>query len=80
MSTEDAVVIDTPEGIKAFALLQAYHRLRLEIRSGLVFKTSTLAAIKSQFPEVTARTKAKALVQYEEVLKREIPGWTPKSS
>lgn len=39
-------VVDTPSGLKMFGLLQARHRLHLEIGSGMSFRQSTVAALQ----------------------------------
>ena len=55
-SDENGTMLDTPEDIQMFAYLQAAYRLSLEIRTGLKFRQSTLAAVQ-RAGITTKRTK-----------------------
>jgi hypothetical protein len=78
---QPAIVLDTPEQIQMFALLQAAYRLALEINSPLKFRQSTLAAL--QHAGITSkRTKKGALEDLVLKIKKEHndPNWEPKDS
>lgn len=58
--TDSGFVIDTPDGLAYFALLQCIHRLKLETETGLGFRTSTLAAANRAYG-LKIRTKKEML-------------------
>lgn len=60
-------MIDTPEGIEAFRLLQMRGRLQLEVK-GLRFRINTAQAIRREFGLKT-RSKKKLLEEYEAILR-----------
>lgn len=69
-------VIDTPEGLHAFALLQTIHRLALEINTGLKFRQSTLAAVQ-RAGYTAKKTKKGALQDMVEAMQEFDPDWNP---
>jgi len=67
MSSDDMIIIDTPDGIEAFRLLAIRGRLKLEL-SGLRFKGgSTFAYVKREFGFKGNNTSV--FEQYEQHLK-----------
>jgi hypothetical protein len=55
------IMLDTPAQINMFGLLQARGRLHMEIKTGMKFRQSTLAALQRN-GLTTARSKWAALV------------------
>lgn len=74
-----SVVIDTPEGIQMFALLQVTHRLALEINTGLKFRQSSLAAVQ-RAGYTSKRTKKSALKDMVTLLQEMRPDYVPRDS
>lgn len=59
-------MIDTPEGIEAFAKLQTYYALKLEVRTGMRFSSrgSVAQLIRDRYG-YTQRRKADLLYAFE---------------
>lgn len=72
-------VIDTPEGIQMFALLQVTHRLALEINTGLKFRQSSLAAVQ-RAGYTTKRTKKGALQDMVTLIQSMRADWEPSDT
>ena len=73
----DAIVIDTPEGIAHYRMAAIISALRFEVKTGMqMSRLSALAAARSY--GITARTKKAALAQlealYEETYGRRFGG------
>jgi hypothetical protein len=66
--SDQAVIIDTPEGIELYRLLVMRSRLRFEIQTGLRFRVSTLKGVNKHL-KCKCRTKAQALEVLEEHIK-----------
>lgn len=64
---DGTIILDTPGEIQMFALLQARHRLKLEMK-GLKFRDSTIAAINRQFG-TGLRTRKQALAFINKTIK-----------
>lgn len=67
------IMIDTPDGIEHFKMAQCIARLRIETKTGLKFRQSTLKAVKSYYG-CPYQTKAKALAWLEDLYERTY-GW-----
>jgi hypothetical protein len=66
MMTDEPVMLDTPEQIQMFALLQCRGRLQLELK-GLRFKQSTIQAINRAYGQ-NLRTRKAALEFIEKTI------------
>ena len=75
----DGTMLDRPEQIQMFALLQAAYRLSLEIRTGLKFRQSTLAAVQ-RAGITTKKTKKGALVDLIAVIQKANPNYVVSST
>lgn len=75
----ETVVLDTPEQINMFAILQATHRLALEINTGLKFRQSTLSALQHA-GYTNKRTKKGALRDMVNVIKEMRPDYEPSGT
>jgi hypothetical protein len=64
--TDEPVMLDTPEQIHMFGLLQARGRLKLELK-GIRFKQSTIAAINRAYGQ-NLRTRKQALAFLEKTI------------
>jgi hypothetical protein len=64
MSTDKPIVVDTPEGIRAFHMLQVIGALSLEVNTGMKFSNrgSVMAVAQRQYGCVK-RTKAGVLAE-----------------
>lgn len=71
---ENGTMLDRPEQIQMFALLQAAHRLSLEIKTGMKFRQSTLAAVQ-RAGITTKKTKKGALVDLIAVIQETNPNY-----
>lgn len=64
-------MITTPEGMKAFHLLQMYYALKIQATTGLRHSQgSVINLVKSEFPEIEGRTAKTVLREYGEILKK----------
>lgn len=75
-SDENGTVLDTPEDIQMFGLLQAAHRLSLEINTGMKFRQSTLSALQ-RAGITTKKTKKAALNDLVGVIVAANPNYVP---
>lgn len=66
VTQDKSIVIDTPEGMEVFKLLQCIGRLRIEVNTGLAFKLSTLAAAKRYYG-LEIGTKKRCLAELEKM-------------
>lgn len=77
MSTdENGTMLDRPEQIQMFALLQSAHRLSLEINTGMKFRQSTLAAVQ-RAGITTKKTKKAALKDLVAAIIEANPNYVP---
>lgn len=78
-SDENGTMLDQPEQIQMFALLQAAHRLSLEINTGMKFRQSTLAAVQ-RAGITTKKTKKAALKDLVAAIVEANPNFEPAGS
>ncbi len=60
------IIIDTPGGIEHFQICQLIARLRIETKTAMTSRVSTLNVVKQRYPEFTKNTKKAALVFMED--------------
>lgn len=73
-------VIDTPEGIRAYGLLQVAHMLALEINTGLRHSRGSTADTARSLCGSTKRVKVAVLADYCDWLPSQVDGWAPSAS
>lgn len=67
MTYQPPIILDTPDQIQMFALLQSAYRLSLEINTGLKYRQSTLSALR-RAGITDKRTKRGALLDLISVI------------
>ena len=63
-----AAVIDTPEGIRRFHMMQVMYALRIEVRTGMKMSRGSVLKVAQQVYGCKSRTKAGALAEMEALL------------
>ena len=71
--SDETIVLDTPDRIRAFGLLQIYHKLKMEVAhpGGPKWRVSPMKQAKAVLEAAgrpSASRKAKVLEQYKELL------------
>lgn len=61
-------IIDTPEGIEAFAALQAFYALKLEVETGLRHSRGSVMKLIKQRYGIEGNTKKVVLENYKHFL------------
>jgi len=75
MSKDGMIILDTPEAIQAFFMLQVYNKLKLEVKnagSGMRWRVPPMAQAQAYLRKAGIKPKgrkATVLVQFEQYLK-----------
>lgn len=81
MSEQEGFVIDTPEGIQMFRVLQVMHGLALEINSGMrLTNRGSVMLMAKQMSGSPKRTKKGVLRDYVAWVQSFYPEFTPKEN